>query len=158
MRLEQEIKQLKPFRSSLEKSLVNIIYTNNAINMVQNKKIKQYGVSLEQYNVLRILKGQNNKPLTINGIIDRMLDKMSNASRLVDKLYLKGLVERRQKEGNRRACDVTLTNKGKELLEKLNVEMAHVDGETYGISNEEFETLNVLLDKFRANITGNEHA
>ncbi|WP_367913320.1 MarR family winged helix-turn-helix transcriptional regulator [Leadbetterella sp. DM7] len=114
--------------------------------------MKDFDISIEQYNVLRILKGQNRTPITINGIIDRMLDKMSNASRLVDKLYFKGLVDRRQKETNRRACDVTITPKGEEVLNAISQALADRVENHLDMDNADLEQLNALLDKFRGKI------
>ncbi|MCD8540203.1 MAG: MarR family transcriptional regulator [Leadbetterella sp.] len=111
--------------------------------------MKDFDISIEQYNVLRILKGQNGRPITINGIIDRMLDKMSNASRLVDKLYFKGLVDRRQKETNRRACDVTLTDRGEEVLNAISESLNNRVENHLDMGTAELEQLNKLLDKFR---------
>lgn len=149
MSLETEIKQTRPFQSESEKCIVNIIYTNNLITIFHNKIVKDFDISIEQYNVLRILKGQNGAPITINGIIDRMLDKMSNASRLVDKLYYKGLVDRRQKETNRRACDVTITNKGEEVLDAISRSLGGRVESNLDMDQAELEQLNALLDKFR---------
>jgi DNA-binding MarR family transcriptional regulator len=149
MSLETEIKQTRPFLTESEKCIVNIIYTNNLITIFHNKIVKDFDISIEQYNVLRILKGQNGSPITINGIIDRMLDKMSNASRLVDKLYYKGLVERKQKETNRRACDVTLTGRGEEVLYSINAAMNQNLQDHLDLAESEMAQLNVLLDKFR---------
>ncbi len=152
MSLETEIKQTRPFQSESEKCIVNIIYTNNLITIFHNKIVKDFDISIEQYNVLRILKGQNRTPITINGIIDRMLDKMSNASRLVDKLYFKGLVDRRQKETNRRACDVTITPKGEEVLNAISQALADRVENHLDMDNADLEQLNALLDKFRGKI------
>lgn len=153
MSLESEIKQTKPFRSDKEKALVNIIYTNNWLQLIQNKWMKKHGISIEQYNVLRILNGQKGKPITINEIIDRMLDKMSNASRLVDKLYVKGYVSRQQKPENRRACDVLLSEKGKTFLDKVTVSIQKMDESIGDLTEEEYKTLNHLLDKLRLSDT-----
>lgn len=149
MSLETEIKQTRPFQSESEKCIVNIIYTNNLITIFHNKIVKDFDISIEQYNVLRILKGQNGTPITINGIIDRMLDKMSNASRLVDKLYFKGLVERKQKETNRRACDVTITRKGEEVLSAINRSLGNRVENNLDMDAAELQQLNALLDRFR---------
>ena len=93
MRLEKEIKS-KTFKDPFEKLVVNIIYTWNWLNYWHNQQFKKYGISQQQYNILRILRGQYPNPATVNLLKERMLDKMSNASRLVEKLRQKGLVER----------------------------------------------------------------
>jgi DNA-binding MarR family transcriptional regulator len=149
MSLEQEIKQTRPFKSNYEKALVNIMFTNNWIHFKQNKYLKPFDISIQQYNVLRILNGQKDQPITINEIIDRMLDKMSNASRLVDKLYAKGYVSREQKVGNRRACDVTITTKGISFLEDVTKSIKGIEKDMNSLSEVEFDELNRLLDKIR---------
>ncbi|MBK9508333.1 MAG: MarR family transcriptional regulator [Cytophagaceae bacterium] len=153
MSLEQEIKQTRPFKNEKEKALVNIIFTNNWLLLKQNKMLKKHGISLQQYNVLRILNGQKGQPITINEIISRMLDKMSNASRLVDKLFLKGYVNRDQKIGNRRACDVIISEKGKVFLAKVTETLGNMEKEMGNMSQEEYAQLNNLLDKMRNNET-----
>lgn len=152
MSLEKEIKQTKPFSSKKEKAIVNIIYTNNWMFLNYSKNLKKYDLSNQQYNVLRILNGQNGKPITINEIIERMLDKMSNASRLVDKLLAKGLVSREQRQGNRRACDVILTEQGKVFLEEVKADMNANEAKMSHLTDEEFDTLNELLDKMRIKV------
>jgi DNA-binding MarR family transcriptional regulator len=149
MSLEQEIKQTRPFKSISEKTLVNIMFTNNWIHFKQNKYLKPFEISIQQYNVLRILNGQIDQPITINEIIDRMLDKMSNASRLVDKLFAKGYVRREQKAGNRRACDVTITPKGISFLAEVTKSINGIEKDMNPLSEVEFEELNRLLDKIR---------
>ena len=149
MSLEQEIKQTKPFKSNYEKTLVNNMFTNNWIHFKQNKYLKQFDISIQQYNVLRILNGQKDQPITINEIIDRMLDKMSNASRLVDKLFAKGYVSRDQKVGNRRACDVKITQKGKSFLEEVTKSINGIEKDMNKLNDAEFDELNSLLDKLR---------
>ncbi|CAN1511619.1 MarR Transcriptional regulators [Spirosomataceae bacterium] len=149
MSLEQEIKQTRPFKSISEKTLVNIMFTNNWIHFKHNKYLKPFEISIQQYNVLRILNGQIGQPITINEIIDRMLDKMSNASRLVDKLFAKGYVRREQKAGNRRACDVTITPKGISFLADVTKSINGIEKDMNTLSEAEFEELNRLLDKIR---------
>lgn len=149
MSLEQEIKQTKPFKSNYEKTLVNIMFTNNWIHFRQNKYLKAFDISIQQYNVLRILNGQKDQPITINEIIDRMLDKMSNASRLVDKLFAKGYVTRDQKIGNRRACDVKITTKGTEFLGDVTKAIKGIEKDMNSLTDAEFDELNMLLDKLR---------
>lgn len=155
MTIENDIKQVKPFPSELEKCVVNIMYTNNLITLYQHNWVKEFDISLEQYNVLRILKGQNYQPITINEIIDRMLNKMSNASRLVDKLYEKGLVNRKQRKTNRRACDVTITKKGEDLLEAINFSSYGMLKENNSLKDLDLTELSSLLDRLRENMKWN---
>ncbi|WP_435355569.1 MarR family winged helix-turn-helix transcriptional regulator [Emticicia sp. SJ17W-69] len=152
MSIEKDIKQQKPFKSPYQKLLVNIIYTSNWMNFEQQGLLKPYDLSSQQYNVLRILRGQYPTPITVNGIIERMLDKMSNASRLVDKLLLKGLVSRCDNANDRRACDIRITDKGKEVLEMIDSQQNEWEMALKKITEEEAETLSSLLDKLRGSI------
>lgn len=152
MTLETDIKQTKPFRTLEEKTIVNVMYTNNWLCNKQHHIIKHFGITLQQYNVLRILKGRREEPITINGIMERMLDKMSNASRLVDKLVQKNLASRSYREDDRRACNVLISEEGEKVLEQINIGMDNLRGTLGNLSEEDLNTLNNLLDKFR-----NEH-
>ncbi|AWW00507.1 MarR family winged helix-turn-helix transcriptional regulator [Arcticibacterium luteifluviistationis] len=150
MTLEKDIKQTKAFKNPVEKTFVNIMFTNNKICDLQYKMLKKHDLTFQQYNVLRILKGHHPKPITINGIIERMLDKMSNASRLVDKLLQKGYVNREFRADDRRACDVTITKEGLSFLENVNMNMNKEVLSRSALCEEDLEILNTLLDKFRA--------
>lgn len=149
MSIEKDIKQQKPFKSPYQKLVVNIIYTSNWMNFEQQGLLKPYDLSSQQYNVLRILRGQYPNPITVNGIIERMLDKMSNASRLVDKLLLKGFVSRCDNAEDRRACDIRITEKGKEVLTIIDSHQAEWEEGMKKLTAEEAETLSCLLDKLR---------
>lgn len=118
MKLEEEISQSK-FKNEHHKLGVNIIYTANWLGHHHYRNCKEFDITPEQFNILRILRGQYPNPATVNLLIERMLNKMSNASRLVEKLRKKGLVERKTCKDDRRACDVLITKKGLELLKKL---------------------------------------
>lgn len=148
MELEKEIKQ-KKFANEHHKMVVNIIYTANWIGYRQSKFMKAYGISPQQYNILRILKGQLPNAASVNLLIDRMLDKMSNASRLVEKLKQKGLVERKVCEKDRRQVDVVITKKGLKLLEDMNEEFEKQEEDLRTITKEEAAELNRILDKLR---------
>lgn len=148
MKLEAEIKQ-KKFASEHHKAIVNIIYTANCINNVHIRFLKTFGISGQQFNILRILRGQYPKPVMISLLIDRMLDKMSNASRLVEKLRQKGMVERRVANSDRRAVDVIITNKGLNLLSELDKVSDLGLGMMDNISAHEADQLNRILDKMR---------
>lgn len=149
MSILEDIKQTKPFRSPYQKVTVNIIYTSNWLDSEQSGFLKKHDLSSQQYNVLRILRGQYPNPITVNEIIERMLDKMSNASRLVDKLLLKGLVERNQRATDRRACDVSITKKGLDILAEIDVIQKDWENQFSQLSPDEAETLSNLLDKLR---------
>lgn len=149
MTLAEEIKQGKPFQNSNEKAIINVIYTNNWLYLHHNKLFKKYGLSMQQYNVLRILNGQEGSPLTINGIIDRMLDKMSNASRLVDKLYNRDFVTRVENKADRRACDVAITDEGRKMLSTIQEDLEQLQGKLSNLNEAEADKLSDLLDKMR---------
>lgn len=149
MGLSEDIKQ-KSFKNEFNKAIVNILFTNNWIHEKQLSLFKPHGLTEPQYNVLRILRGQYPNPSTINLIIERMLDRMSNASRIVDKLEQKGFVQRMQCKGDRRAVDVTITETGLKLLEDLDVKMTGWESLIQGLNEEEASKLNDLLDKLRS--------
>lgn len=149
MRLEEELKQSK-FKSEYQKAILNIVFTGKWLESMSNKALKPFGLSTQQYNVLRILKGQDGKAISVNAIISRMFDKMSNASRLVEKLKQKGLIERVQSEHDRRQVDVKITAQGLKLLEKCSAKMNNFEDFKLKISEEEVGRLNELLEKIRA--------
>ena len=148
MTIAEEIKS--KFNNEHQKAAVNILYTSNRLYEVHSNSLKKFSLTPEQYNILRILRGQHPKPATVNLLIERMLNKMSNASRLVDKLVFKKMVIRKTCKDDRRAVDVLITQKGLDLL--LMLEKAEVVWlkEISNLSNAEAKELNRLLDKVRA--------
>lgn len=148
MKLEDEIKQ-KKFSNEYEKIVVNVLFTGNWMNLVNAGNLKPYGLTLPQFNVLRILRGQYPKPATVNLLIDRMLDKSSNASRIVDRLLLKGLLTRKICKKDRRSVDVMITEKGLELLKKIDGYSTEWQKTFKTLNLEEAKNLNNLLDKLR---------
>ncbi|PIZ05932.1 MAG: MarR family transcriptional regulator [Flavobacteriales bacterium CG_4_10_14_0_8_um_filter_32_5] len=148
MKIEKEIKQDK-FHSEYQKLAINILFTSNWLNSTTTKTLKPFGISSQQYNVLRILKGQSPNSISVNNIMERMIDKMSNTSRLVEKLRQKELIERVICEKDRRQVDVKITKKGIELLEKVKTEMNSFNLLTETISEREAKIINKLLDKMR---------
>lgn len=148
MKLEDEIKQ-KKFNNEYEKLVVNILYTGNWMNLENTKNMKTLGLTLPQYNVLRILRGQHPNPATVNLLIDRMLDKSSNASRIVDRLLIKGLLTRRICKKDRRSVDVVITEKGLALLKKIDALQPKWREKFEILSADEAKNLNFLLDKLR---------
>lgn len=148
MKLEEEIKQSK-FKDEYQKLGVNIIYTANWLSHRHNKYCKEFDITTEQFNLLRILRGQYPNAATVNLLIERMLNKMSNASRLVEKLRKKGLVERKTCKEDRRACDVMITQKGLDLLAELDEAESEWTKMISHISDNEARVINDLLDKLR---------
>lgn len=148
MRIEEEIKQ-SAFKDIYNKLYINIVYTAGWLQVRQAKKFKEFGLSLPQYNILRILRGQHPKPASVNLLIERMLDKTSNASRIVDKLEIKELVTRVTSPHDRRTVEIRITEKGLRLLEKM---AEFVDAKNTGVSNlneEDAKLLSDLLDRIR---------
>ena len=148
MKLEEEIKQGK-FKSEYQKAILNILFTGNWLNSDSTRRLKPYGISPQQYNVLRILKGQKGNAISVNDIMSRMIDKMSNASRLVEKLRKKNLIERVICEHDRRQVDVKITKKGLKLLMEVDKIMSDLGALKNKISKEEAQTLNEILEKIR---------
>lgn len=150
MSIETDIKQTTPFRSPYQRVLVNVIYTSNWLASSQMQMLKPFGLTLQQYNVLRILRGQSPNPVKVTDITERMLDKMSNASRLVDKLVAKKLVLRTECPSDRRAVDVVITEDGLAMLTKLDVHQAEWSAiQRSKLSEEEAIYLSQLLDRLR---------
>lgn len=148
MEIGREIKQER-FRNEHQKMLINIFFTSSWLSSKHACSLKPFGISVQQYNILRILRGQHPNPVTINLLIDRMLDKNSNASRLVEKLRLKKLVERAVSPDDRRAVNVVITQKGLALLTELDKQEELFLKELKNLSAREAELLSSLLDKLR---------
>lgn len=148
LKLEDEIQQ-KKFKSEQHKLAINIIYTFNWISYKVQTKFKDQDITVQQFNVLRILRGQYPNPCNLKLIKARMLDRMSDASRIVDKLHSKGLVERKESLTDRRNVELLITEKGLDLLKSLD----HIDEdykETFkNLTTPEMKELNALLDKAR---------
>ena len=122
MGIENDIKQNK-FKSEYQKAGINLMFTVRGMEHKHFQLLKKFGITPPQFNILRILRGQYPKATTVNDLIDRMIDKASNASRIVEKLRAKGMVERNTSESDRRAVDVAITAKGLDLLKQVdNVE------------------------------------
>ncbi len=149
MRIEEIIKPNSPMALE-KKTLLNVMYTQNVISEKFNELLKPFDLSPEQFNVLRILRGQKGKPANMSMIQERMIAKTSNTTRLVDKLLLKELVLREVCPNNRRKMEITITEKGLELLLQLDpLVEAHERAFSKNLSVEELELLNELLEKFR---------
>ena len=133
-----------------KKIILNIIYTQNVITDKFNEIIKPYDLSSEQYNVLRILRGQKGSPANMSIIQERMLSKNSNTTRLIDKLLIKELVTRAVCPNNRRKIEVLITDKGLELLKILDPKVAENENQfAENLSSDEKTQLNALLEKYR---------
>lgn len=130
--------------------MLNVYFTSSWFVVQGSRTLKPYGLTLQQYNVLRILRGQQGKPASVGLIQERMLDKSSNASRLIDKLVLKKYVERKTSAADRRQMEIRLTQKGLDVLGELDVKMGTQDAESAKlISDAEAFMVSDILDKVR---------
>ncbi len=148
MELEKEILNRR-FESDFNKVVVNIVYTYGWVNNWLKAELDKYNLTLQQYNVLRILRGQIPNPVTVNLIKERMLDKMSDASRIVDRLVAKQLVERKVCARDRRAVDITISQEGLNILEKIRMDEIVKDILSKNLTEQEAGLLSELLDKLR---------
>lgn len=134
------------FKNEKQKALINILYTANWINSFQNEFFKSFGISPQQYNILKILNGAN-QPLKVQTIKDRMIERSPNATRLMDKLCAKNLIERIPCEDDRRVVHIEITANGKQLLESISSEFYETLVEK--LTATEAQQLNHILDKMR---------
>lgn len=148
MELEKEIFTTK-FESHYQKSVINIVYTYGWLNNHLKTELDKFNLTHQQFNILRILRGQYPNPSTINLLKERMLDKMSDASRIVDRLVQKEFVHRCINKKDRRAVDITITEKGREILEQIHLETFTDKVLRNNLSEDEAKQLSDLLDKFR---------
>lgn len=149
MNVNEHIKStvdLKPHKEAL----INIMLTSQFINEQINSVLKPFDLSTPQFNVLRILKGQQKKPANLSTIQDRMISKMSNTTRIVDKLIDKGLVMRQICKDNRRKIELFITPQGETLLDQINPEFERQEQEiTAGLNPSDLHQLNAYLNKLR---------
>jgi DNA-binding MarR family transcriptional regulator len=149
MKIEDVIKSTVPMENS-KKIILNVLYTQNILTENFNELLKPYDISGEQYNVLRILRGQKGNPANMCVIQERMLAKTSNTTRLVDKLLLKDYVTREVCPENRRKIEVLITQKGLDVLKELDPKVIeHENTFSQNLNPEEIEQLIHLLEKYR---------
>lgn len=129
--------------------MLNILFTNGWIAEKMKNILAPEDITAQQYNILRILRGSFPQPLSTLQIRERMLDRMSDTSRIVDRLVAKQLVKKVVCTKDRRLVDVTITEKGQNLLKKLDAAINRIDDIVSGINDKEAETLSKLLDKLR---------
>ncbi len=149
MRLEDEIKQ-KAFKDEYQKAIININYTSIWLTSRQNRLLRPYNVSIQQFNILRILRGQYPGAVPLKMLTERMIDKMSNTSRLVEKLRSKGYVNREICSENRRQVDISITERGLQFIEELSVIIDAEIEQFRFVSVEEVKRLNTILDTLRS--------
>ncbi|THD66400.1 MarR family transcriptional regulator [Robertkochia marina] len=148
MKIEEIIKSAS--MPLARKTVINIIYTANVLSEQSSDTLKQFGLTLPQFNVLRILRGQKGKPANLSTIQDRMVNKMSNTTRLVDKLIDKGLAVRVICQENRRKVEISITDKGLQLLSQIDAPMDRLNDQAVAqLSEEELNLFNDMLEKIR---------
>ena len=148
MKIEEEIKQQSKWSTANQKAAVNILFTASWLTNKQQGFFKPYGITLTQYNILRILKGQFPKAISASEIKVRMIDKNSDVSRLLDRLETKNLITKKVSDKDKRATDVSITEEGLSLLTKIG-ELHQVLNNMLELSESESEMLSSLLDKSR---------
>jgi MarR family transcriptional regulator, 2-MHQ and catechol-resistance regulon repressor len=148
MGIGKDIHQVR-FRNEYQKAVINLIYTFNWVREKTSVIIEEEDITSQQFNILRILRGSNPTPLSTLQIRERMLDKMSDTSRIVDRLIAKGLVKKGTCKEDRRLVDVGITEKGLKLLERLDKRQDEIDGVFANLTEKEAATLSNLLDKIR---------
>lgn len=147
MSLEVAIQQ-KKFRNVHLKGMVNILYTHGWLEERIKHFVMHENLTMQQYNILRILRGAR-KPVSTMQIRERMLERMSDTSRVVDRMVLKGIVAKKTNTQDKRLVDVTITEQGLEILERLDKKNNELDGIMFNLSEDEMNLLNNLLDKLR---------
>jgi len=148
MRIDDEIQSSK-FEDNYQKAVINISYTYSWINNETRCLFERNNITIQQFNILRILRGQYPNPATVNLLKERMVDKMSDASRIVDRLVQKGLVSRCTNKKDRRAVDIRISEQGLAVLQKMDVEFKIKDFLKDNLTEEEAGQLSDLLDKLR---------
>ncbi|MFN5480175.1 MAG: MarR family winged helix-turn-helix transcriptional regulator [Chitinophagaceae bacterium] len=149
MGIEKDIQQ-QHFQSESQKAIVNLVYTYHWITEKIKTMLSQDGITMQQFNILRILRGSDPQPLSTLTIRERMLDKMSDTSRIVDRLVLKGWVIKRTCASDKRLVDVSITKEGKRLLEKIDKRMDEMNVVVSSLSQQDLKRLNELLDQMRS--------
>lgn len=148
MRIEEVIQQ-KFFKNERQKAIVNLVYTYNWVTGHIKEFLRPYGVTMQQFNVLRILRGHYPENMSTSAIRDRMLDRNSDASRIVERLYKAGLVEKKICSQDRRLVDVKITEQGLEILEKIDKDIDQMEAVFDSIPEQELKQLNQLLDRLK---------
>ncbi|MFN8438278.1 MAG: MarR family transcriptional regulator [Cytophagales bacterium] len=149
MRIEDEIKQVN-FKNDQQKLYINMLFTANLLEYQSRIFFEKYELTPQQYNVLRILRGKNPEAVTVNYIRERMIDKSCDTSRIVERLRVKKLLERKANKTDRRAVDITISSKGLGLLYSIDSEIEKLEFKYFNkLNKEEMDQLNNLLDKLR---------
>lgn len=151
MGIEKDINQYH-FTSEGQKAVINLIYTSNWISEHIKEILDEYDITPQQFNILRILRGSDPQPLSTLTIRERMLDKMSDTSRIVDRLVIKGMAVKKVSSTDKRLVDVNITKEGKRILEILDKKQPEMSSITNNLSDAELKQLNSLLDNLRSRL------
>jgi DNA-binding MarR family transcriptional regulator len=150
VKLEQAIQSNK-FKSEVQKAMLNVLYTAWWLKTITCRELKEFGLTHEQYNVLRILKGKHPEQMCVRDIASRMIEKNSNVPRIIDRLVAKKLVKRMQCEEDGRQTVISLTQAGINILESSNAKIDKIAENELMLDNKDAAVLNTLLEKVRAN-------
>ncbi len=148
MRIEDQIQQ-RTFSNEWHKLRVNLMYTSNWLRGELTQFLKPFGITQQQFNILRILRGQHPDALSTQQLRERLIDRMSDTSRLVDRLQQKGLACKGECRKDKRLVDITITEKGLTLLCQIDERMADLDKNMQSLTEQEAKVLNRLLDRLR---------
>jgi DNA-binding MarR family transcriptional regulator len=148
MKIEDEIKQPK-FRDAYQKVSINLLFTSNWLAGRQHNFFKPFGITTQQFNILRILRGQHPNAISGVEIKGRMLDRNSDISRLLDRLLKKELINKCQSENDKRAANVSITTTGLDLLSKIDEKFQEAERNHFNLTEVEADQLSQLLDKAR---------
>ena len=148
MKLEDAISNPK-FNSEVHKATINILFTAHWLRTQINANLKPYGLTQEQYNIMRILKGKHPEKMCVKDIAQRMIERSSNVPRILDRLVRKNLIERKQSKQDRRETESVLTQKGLELLQKVNENVKENENKLMNLNEAAAAQLNALLENLR---------
>ena len=148
MRIEEAL-QTSKFIDGQHKATLNLLYTSYWLKTLFSNAMKEHAITMEQFNVMRILKGKHPEQMCVKDIAGRMIEKSSNVPRILDKLLLKKLVKRTTSKSDKRETLISLTDKGMKLLNEANASLAAVSEQFIGINESEAGQLNDLLEKMR---------
>lgn len=147
MKIEDEINGR--FRNDYHRGMINLVFTTNQLNHQFQQFLKVHNLSTSQYNILRVLRGFSDQPRSVNFLKERMLDRNSDVSRLVDRLHQRGLIRRRESSEDRRQKELEITPAGLDILGQMQACEKQVDTLLSNLTSEEVQQLNALLDKIR---------
>jgi DNA-binding MarR family transcriptional regulator len=149
----EEVIKTKPIKDPYSRAYLNIMYTGTWMVSRINQVLKPFDLSEPQYNVLRILRGQHSEAMPLYEIQDRMIQKMSNVSRLIDKLLDKGLVVRKECRDNRRKVDIMITKKGLDMLDEVDPDLTRLfDAMAKNLKKDDARLLSDMLDELRKDV------